>query len=163
MKKMPEKLWWLAFESILLVHEEGSLISKAPKNDTPNTMNNTNTKILNIALVEILYRVSFPKIRVSTKAKMVNIPTMEIEYIVAFLIPCALDWLRFKKKVTVTGNIAYKHGCSTEKKPQLSPSRKVWVKVLAGAGTIWASACWPKRNKTAHMKNVKKILKIFIT
>ena len=52
-KKIPEKLLWLAFESTLLVHEEGNVISNAPKNDIPKTMNSTNTKILNVALVDI--------------------------------------------------------------------------------------------------------------
>ena len=78
-KKIPEKLLVLAFESTLFVHEAGSVISNAPKNDTPKTMNNTNTKILNRALVEIWYKVFFPKINVSTTAKTVNIPIIETE------------------------------------------------------------------------------------
>src|ERR1019366_8391351 len=52
-KKIPEKLLWLAFESTLLVHDEGNVISKAPKKDIPKIMNNINTKILKAALVDI--------------------------------------------------------------------------------------------------------------
>jgi hypothetical protein len=105
-KKIPEKLLLLAFESTLFVQEDGNVISNAPRNDIPKTIDNINTKILKAALVEIWYKVSFPNKRVSKTAKMVKIPTIETEYNVAFFIPCALDWLRFKKKVAVTGNIA---------------------------------------------------------
>ena len=73
-KKIPEKLLWLAFESTLFVQEAGSVISNAPKNDTPKTMNNRNTKILNTALVEIWYKVFFPKINVSTNSKNCKYP-----------------------------------------------------------------------------------------
>ena len=52
-KKMPEILCIFALESALLVHEDGSVISNAPRNDMPNTINNTNTKMLNAALVDI--------------------------------------------------------------------------------------------------------------
>ena len=55
----------------------------------------------------------------------VNMVTIEREYNVAFFIPCILVWLRFKKKLTVTGNIAYKQGCKTEMTPQRRPSRNV--------------------------------------
>ena len=78
-KKMPEKLRVLAFESTLFVQEAGRVISKAPKNDIPKTRNSRNTNILNNALVEIWYNVFFPKIKVSTKAKTVNMPMMETE------------------------------------------------------------------------------------
>jgi len=139
-KKIPEKLLVLAFESTLLVQEEGNVISNAPKKDIPKTMNNKNTKILNAALVDIWYKVSFPKINVRKKANAVNIATIEKEYNVAFFIPCARDWLRFKKKVTVTGNIAYRHGCNTDINPHLNPSRKVCDKVFCVAPTTCAVA-----------------------
>ena len=78
-KKIPEKLWVLAFESTRFVQEAGSVISNAPKNDIPKTMNKRNTNILNTALVEIWYNVFFPKINVSTTANTVNIPIIETE------------------------------------------------------------------------------------
>lgn len=140
MKKIPEKFCVLAFESTLLVHEEGNVISNAPKKDIPKTMNSTNTKILNTALVDIWYKVSFPKIKVIKNANAVKIATIENEYNVAFFIPCARDWLRFKKKVTVTGNIAYRHGCNTDINPHLNPSRKVCDKVLCTAPGVCAIA-----------------------
>jgi len=85
---------------------------------------------LKTALVDIWYKVSFPKIKVRKKANAVKMATIEKEYNVAFFIPCARDWLRFKKKVTVTGNIAYRHGCNTDINPHLNPSRNVFVKDL---------------------------------
>lgn len=139
-KKIPEKLFVPAFESTLLVHEEGNVISNAPKKDIPKTMNSINTKMLNAALVDIWYNVSFPKIKVRKNANAVNMAMIENEYSVAFFIPCARDWLRFKKKVTVTGNIAYRHGCNTDINPHLNPSRKVCDKVLGAAPATCAIA-----------------------
>lgn len=52
-KKMPEKLCVPAFESTLFAHADGNLISKAPRKDMPKNMNNTKTKILKTALVDI--------------------------------------------------------------------------------------------------------------
>jgi hypothetical protein len=131
----------LAFASTLLVHEEGKVISKAPKKDIPKIIKRTNTKMLKMALVEIRYKVSLPKISVRKNAKTVNIAMMEKEYKVAFFIPSDLDRLLFKKKVTVTGNMAYKQGCNTEINPHLNPSKKVCVKVLWLATTC-ADALW---------------------
>jgi len=101
-------------------------------------MNSINTKILNAALVDISYKVSFPKIKVRKKANAVKIATIENEYKVAFFIPCARDLLRFKKKVTVTGNIAYRHGCNTDINPHRNPSRKVCDKVLCTVSEVCA-------------------------
>ena len=81
----------LAFESTLLVHEEGNVISNAPKNEMPKTINNANTKRLKAALVEIWYNVSLPKIRVRKNANNVNMATIDKEYNVAFFMPCARD------------------------------------------------------------------------
>ena len=78
-KKIPKRLLWLAFESTLFVQEAGSVMSNAPKNDTPKIMNNTNTKILNTALVETWYKKFFPKSNVGTNARTVNITMIEIE------------------------------------------------------------------------------------
>jgi hypothetical protein len=52
-KKIPEKLLMFAFESALFVHEDGRVISKAPRNEIPNIINNAKTKRLKIALLEI--------------------------------------------------------------------------------------------------------------
>lgn len=139
-KNIPEKLCEFAFASTLLVQEEGKVISKAPKKEIPKTMNSKKTKMLKAALVEIRYNVSLPKMSVRKKANAVNMATIEIEYKVAFFIPWALVRLLFKKKVTVTGNIAYRHGCSTEINPQRIPSIKVWLRVLAGTVTTCAIA-----------------------
>jgi hypothetical protein len=78
-KKIPEILLVLAFESILLVQEDGSVISNAPKNEIPKTINSRNTKMLKTALVEIWYKVSFPNIKVRAKANTVNIAMIEKE------------------------------------------------------------------------------------
>ena len=52
-KNIPEKLPMLDFESILLVQAAGSVISKAPRKDMPNSTNKTKTKMLKIALLLI--------------------------------------------------------------------------------------------------------------
>ena len=105
-KKIPEKLLRLALESTLLVNAEGTVISKAPRNEIPNKANSAKTKRLKIALLEIWYNVLLPNIIVNNKPKIVNIAMIEAEYKIAFFTPCARVWLRFKKKLTVTGNIA---------------------------------------------------------
>ena len=79
MKKIPEMLLVLAFESTLLVQEDGKVISNAPKNEIPKTINSRNTKMLKTALVEIWYNVSFPNINVSAKANTVKIAMIEKE------------------------------------------------------------------------------------
>jgi glycopeptide antibiotics resistance protein len=107
---MPEKLLTFAFESTLFVHAEGTVISNAPRNEIPKKTNNAKTKRLNAALVETWYKVSLPKIIVSNKPSTVNMVMIEREYNMAFLIPFALVLLLFKKKLTVTGNMAYRHG-----------------------------------------------------
>jgi len=162
MKNIPEKLCVLAFASTLLVHEEGRVISKAPKKDIPKIIKSTNTKMLNTALVEIRYKVSLPKISVRKNAKTVNIAMIEKEYNVAFFIPSDLDLLLFKKKVTVTGNIAYKQGCNTEINPHLNPSKKVCVKVLWLAITC-ANALWQAKIAKQNIEAVTNNRKIFMS
>ena len=129
-KNIPEKLFKPAFESTLFVHDAGNVISKAPRKDIPKMRNKIKTKILKMALLDIWYKVLGPKISVIKKPSIVNMAMIETEYNVAFFIPCALVLLLFKKKETVTGNIAYRHGCSTAANPHRNPSRKVPSKLL---------------------------------
>jgi hypothetical protein len=76
-----------AFESTLFVIEEGTVISKAPRKEIPNNVNNAKTKRLKIALLEMLYNVLLPKAIVSNKPNKVKMVMMEIEYNMAFLTP----------------------------------------------------------------------------
>ena len=52
-KNIPEKLFKLALESTLFVHDEGNVISNAPRKEIPKKANNKKTKILKMALLEI--------------------------------------------------------------------------------------------------------------
>lgn len=52
-KKIPEKLFKPALESTLFVQAAGNVISKAPRKEMPKTRNNTKTKILKTALLDI--------------------------------------------------------------------------------------------------------------
>jgi len=100
---------------------------------------------------------------VRNKPRMVNIAMMENEYRLAFFIPCALVWLRFKKKLTVTGNIAYRQGCNTEIKPHLKPSIKVPTNVLWTVTVDPAFVACAKMKRTVKLnKPVKNILAPFI-
>ena len=94
---------------------------------------------------------------------MVNIRIIETEYIVAFFIPCALVLLLFKKKETVTGNMAYRQGCNTEINPQRKPSRKVPIIDLGTILTWLVVSAWPKTMKAEIQKKaVKKIFNLYI-
>ena len=94
----------------MFVHDDGRVISNAPRKDIPNMTNKTKTNKLNIALVDNWYSVSLPKIIVTKRPSNVKIAIIEIEYRVAFFIPWARVLLLLRKKLTVTGNMAYKHG-----------------------------------------------------
>lgn len=155
-KKIPENELVLAFESILLVHVDGNVISKAPKNEMPKTINKTKTNKLKAALLDIWYKVSFPKRMVNNIPSMVNMATMEKEYKVAFLMPVARELLLLIKKLTVTGNIAYKHGCKTAIKPHLRPSKKVVIKDFSSLFNTWACDTVEKRIRA--VSNDKKDL-----
>ena len=48
------------FWSILLLHDDGSVISNAPKNDAANTTSKRQNKMLNIALVDSALRALAP-------------------------------------------------------------------------------------------------------
>ena len=55
------------FASTLFCHDEGNVISNAPKNEAANTTNNRQKKILNIALVAKALRALAPKSNVTAK------------------------------------------------------------------------------------------------
>lgn len=94
---------------------------------------------------------------------MVNIAMIEMEYNVAFFIPWALVLLLFKKKETVTGNMAYRHGCSTEINPHRKPSRKVFSNDLGKTLTgLDVSACEKTLNTKKQNKQVRIIFDFFI-
>ena len=79
MRKMLSKpLVFSDFWSILLLHDEGRVISKAPKNDAANTMSNSQKKMLNTALVESAFKALAPKSIVTTRPNTTYITTMEI-------------------------------------------------------------------------------------
>ncbi len=67
------------FESTLFVHEEGKVISKAPRNEIPKNMNNIKTKILKAALLEIWYKVFLPKTMVRINPRIVKMAMIETE------------------------------------------------------------------------------------
>ena len=90
----------------MFVIEEGTVISNAPRKEMPNKVNNAKTKRLKVALLEILYNVLLPKTIVNSKPNKVKMAMMEKEYSNAFFIPWERVLLRFKKKLTVIGNIA---------------------------------------------------------
>jgi hypothetical protein len=78
-KKIPIKLLVLALVSNLLLHEEGSVISKAPKSEIPNIKNTANTKRLNHILDEITYMVFSLKNMLINKPTTAKIPMIERE------------------------------------------------------------------------------------
>ncbi len=95
---------------------------------------------------------------------MVNMATIEIEYSVAFFIPFALVLLRFKKNETVTGNIAYRHGCNTEINPQRKPSRKVFIKDREAIGNwlLVVSVCAKTIRAEKQNKALRRIFNLII-
>jgi hypothetical protein len=67
-KKMLNKpLVCSALLSTALLHLDGRVISKAPKNDAANTTNIKKNKMLNTALVERAFKALAPKIKVMAK------------------------------------------------------------------------------------------------
>ena len=65
-KKMESKpVVFSDFWSILFDHDEGSVISNAPKNEAANTTNNKQKKILNTALVANAFKALAPKSNVT--------------------------------------------------------------------------------------------------
>ena len=56
-----------ALESTLLLHDDGSVISNAPKNDAANTTSNRKKKMLKMALVESSFNALAPNIDVTIR------------------------------------------------------------------------------------------------
>src|SRR5690606_22404467 len=113
MKKIPLKLPRPALESVLLVHEDGRVISKAPRNDKPNTTKMIKNTRFAIQLVERLLRALAPNTREISTPSMVKIRIIESEYHVALRIPSLRFLLLLVKKLTVIGIIAYTQGVIT--------------------------------------------------
>ena len=66
-KKMPIKPPFSDLASTLFINADGNVISKAPKNEMPNTTNKTKNAKLNQTLVAKLFIASAPKIKVTPK------------------------------------------------------------------------------------------------
>ena len=77
-KNIPRKLLVPAFESDLFVHDDGKEISKAPKNENPNTRNNAKKIKLAIQLVARLFNAAGPNSNVIENPSKVKIVTIEI-------------------------------------------------------------------------------------
>ena len=70
MRKMPSKPpVFSALESMALLHEEGNVSSKAPKNDAANTTSIRKKKMLNQAFVAKLLRALAPQIPVTASPR----------------------------------------------------------------------------------------------
>ena len=78
-KNMPPKLETLALLSVTFVHEEGNVISKAPKNDIPNIIKMIKNIRLAIQLVERLFNAVAPNANDIRTPKIVNIVTIDNE------------------------------------------------------------------------------------
>src|SRR5574344_2928219 len=61
--------------SILLLHDDGSVISNAPKNEAANTTNSRQKNMLNTALVDRALRALAPKSSVTTRPSTTYITT----------------------------------------------------------------------------------------
>ena len=78
-KKMPPKLPTPALESVLLVHDEGSVISKAPRNEMPKMMKIIKKKRFAIQLVDSEFNALAPKMADINTPSIVKIRMMERE------------------------------------------------------------------------------------
>ena len=78
-KKMPANDPTLALLSVLLAQDEGSVISKAPRNETPNKTNTAKKIRLAIQLVARLFKAAGPKTKVIKKPSRVNIKIIDEE------------------------------------------------------------------------------------
>ena len=63
--------------SILLLHDEGRVISKAPKNDAAKTMRSRQKKMLNTALVDNALSALAPKSNVTASPSTTYITTID--------------------------------------------------------------------------------------
>ena len=76
---MPPKLVNPALESVLLVHEDGNVISNAPRNEIPNITKMAKKKRLAIQLVERLFNAWAPKVADMITPNTVNIIIIDSE------------------------------------------------------------------------------------
>ena len=125
MKNIPQKLPVLALASDRLVHEDGRVISKAPRKEIPNTTNNTKNSKLATQLVARLFSAAGPKINVTRKPRNVKIRTMDAAYNTALRIPSDLVLLLLVKKLTVTGIMEYTQGVSSASKPPPKAAKNI--------------------------------------
>ena len=64
------------FSSIFVDHDDGNVISNAPRNEAANTTNSRQKKILNTALVAKALRALAPKSKVTASPSNTSITTM---------------------------------------------------------------------------------------
>ena len=113
------------FSSILLLHDDGRVISNAPKNDAANTTRRRQKKMLNMALVERALRALAPKSNVTTRPSTTYITTIEIPYVTASRMAFERSLLRLRKKLTVMGMIGHTQGVRRARNPPAKPARKM--------------------------------------
>ena len=77
-KMLSRPLVFSDFWSILLLQEDGSVISNAPKNEAAKTTSRRQKKMLNRALVERALSALAPKSMVTTRPNTTYITTMEM-------------------------------------------------------------------------------------
>jgi hypothetical protein len=77
MKNMPIKLVESDRASDLFIQDAGRFISKAPKNDMPNTRKRTKNTKFAIQLVARLFSAAGPNANVTKKPKKVKMMTMD--------------------------------------------------------------------------------------
>ena len=138
-----------AFSSTLFVHDEGSLISKPPRNDAPKTSNIRKKNTLNNAFVASLLSAAGPKSSVTAKPSNRYITTIDAPYIKASRIACFLSFERLRKKLTVIGMIGHTQGVSNASRPPPKPRMKVtqiellssFASSSAATATVSATGC----------------------
>ena len=79
MKKIPAKLLMPALVSAFVDHEDGNAISKAPKNDIPNSRKIAKKARLAIQLVARLFNAAGPNITVIRNPSKVKMRMIEDE------------------------------------------------------------------------------------
>ena len=124
-----------AFLSTALFQEDGRVISKPPRKETPNAKSIRKKKMLKMALVDMALSADAPKTAVTASPSARYITIMDIPYIIASLIPFAerttfpfpLSSLLalFRKKLTAIGIIGQTQGVSKAMRPPRKPRRKM--------------------------------------
>ena len=114
-----------ALLSTALLHFEGNVISKAPKNEAAKTRSIRQNNILNMALVDNALSALAPKISVIASPNVKYITTIEAPYVHASRIPFFLSFVRFRKKLTVIGIIGHTQGVNNANSPPANPVRNI--------------------------------------